>query len=222
MKWKTKKTIYSINEFQEENFEGIVKLSLGLSGFICVGAYVGDLLNILESGKPLFDFKFIALLSIIPLGIMFIFPVVSLVLYSIAKHHSNRCLPILKKLEVINEFKNNTTNKYSSIDKLLYDEIEVAYFNNEEENQHLNLKGVLNQYDAEIEHIYTIAKNSKQFEGNMKKIAVKRANIIIDLLKASIKKDKEQREKIKQLEVEAIEKEWNETYISSKNKQDSM
>jgi len=213
MKWKTKKKIYAVNEFQEENFEGIIKFSFGLSGFVFVGACMVWLLNLIDSGKALFDLGKVGISFIIPMLFMMILILVSSTLYLLAKRHSSKHFPIIEKIEDINNFIYTMSGEYTFIDDLLYD-LEASCFD-EEEKQYQNLKSVLNQYDDEIEHIRTIAKNRKQLEDNVKKVAVKRADFIIGLLKASIKKDKKQMKENKQLEIEAIEKEWNETYVSS-------
>lgn len=195
MKWKTKKNIYTINKFTSENF---FEFFLAVVGAFVIVFLLGDFPNI-----SLFFF----------LGLMMILYVIPWILYIFAKRHSYKYFPIIRKIKGVNDFRNRMSYGYSSIGMLIY-EVEAACFD-EDDTKHQNLRSVLTQYIDEIEHIYIISKNSNQSEEGVKKVAVKRAHIIIRLLKASVKKDKEQSEKINQFDIEAIEKEWNETYINS-------
>lgn len=74
----------------------------------------------------------------------------------------------------------------------------------------------LQLYEEEIEHIYTIYKNKKQFSPAMKEQAEKRVTAIIIDIKNSIKMDQKQHEDVEKLEKEEIEKEWNNTYKINK------
>jgi len=200
MKWKTKKKIYSVNKFHSFYFDDCLKLYFFVSTIIGLGA------------SYFFNFSFFWSVTVIFWFSIMLFTLGPLTLKYFAKRHSYKHFPVLKKIKVINEFTNKTIGKLNGVYGLI-NEVETACFN---EGEHRNLKDTLNKYEAEINHIYEIARNEKQFNDHMKEQAAERADSIIRSLRASIRSDIEHLEEKERLEKEAIAKEWKETYASSK------
>lgn len=205
MNWKAKKMIYKLSDFIDTHLLifiyvilGIVIISIGLHGILSV-------INTNLEDKD--TFEEIKYLPIIIFGIVFSVLLGPQILFFIAKHDSYKNMPILKKINTI-------TNSHITTTELI-NKIEEIYFDNKIEI-FTNLSESLQLYEEEIEHIYTIYKNKKQFSPAMKEQAEKRVTAIIIDIKNSIKMDQKQHEDVEKLEKEEIEKEWNNTYKINK------
>lgn len=206
MNWKAKRIIYKLSDFIDTHLLiltyvilGIMIIYIGLQGLLSI-------VNTFIEGKD--TFEEIKYLPIIVFGIVsVVLLAIPQILFFIAKHDSYKNMPILKKINTI-------TNSHITTTELI-NKIEEIYFSNKMKI-YTNLSESLQQYEEEIEHIYTIFKNKKQFSPAMKEQAKKRVTAIINSIKYSIKMDQKQHEAVEKLEKEKIEKEWNNTYKINK------
>lgn len=209
MKWRTKRWLYQYNSRLGEIGPTVI-IPVCFHLFFLIGG-VGTLFLILiaviKGEVPISISNYAMGLFILNVSLLFIGVVFPYRLELIAKHHSFKKIPVLKKLNTIKKF---LENRHFILREQDLEKIEGSFL--EEHNYPITEKTV-KHYEIEIEHICEIIKNIKQVELAMVEHAALRAKQIAKEIAESIERDEYAHiHAIKTREAE-IAREWTEVYL---------
>ena len=209
MKWRTKRWLYQYNSRLGEIGPTVI-IPVCFHLFFLIGG-VGTLFLILiaviKGEVPISIINYAMGLFILNVSLLFIGVVFPYRLELIAKHHSFKKIPVLKKLNTIKKF---LENRHFILREQDIEKIEGSFL--EEHNYPITEKTV-KHYEIEIEHICEIIKNIKQVELAMVEHAALRAKQIAKEIAESIERDEDAHiHAIKTREAE-IAREWTEVYL---------
>lgn len=217
MKWSTKKRLYQYTSRLVEIGSSILpKVVLG--AFILLFYFIiysFDLIQLLFTeelkGKESIDIIDILIcLFLLCVTLFFIFCLLPFGLERVAKKHSYKKIPVLKKLEQIQVFLLDNYSRFFLTEQLL-EKIEGSFL---EEKNYPITERTITFYKKEIDHICEIIKNAKKIEPAMVDHAASRAKKIAIAITESIEIDEEAHiHSIKARKVE-IAQEWTEVYES--------
>lgn len=209
MKWRTKRWLYQYNSRLGEVGPTIL-IPVCFHLFFLIG-WVGSLfltlIEVIKGEAPISIRNFLMGLFILDVSLLFISVVFPYRLELIAKHHSFKKIPVLKKLNTIKKF---LENRHFILREQDLEKIEGSFL--EEHNYPITEK-IVKHYEIEIEHICEIIKNKKQVELAMVEHAALRAKEIAKEIAESIERDEDAHiHAIKTREAE-IAQEWTEIYL---------
>ncbi|QTB28854.1 hypothetical protein [Lysinibacillus sphaericus] len=209
MKWRTKRWLYQYNSRLGEIGPTVI-IPVCFHLFFLIGG-VGTLFLILiaviKGEVPISISNYAMGLFILNVSLLIIGVVFPYRLELIAKHHSFKKIPVLKKLNTIKKF---LENSHFILREQDLEKIEGSFL--EEHNYPITEKTV-KHYEIEIEHICEIIKNKKQVELAMVEHAALRAKQIAKEIAESIERDEYAHiHAIKTREAE-IAREWTEVYL---------
>ncbi|MFI2128769.1 hypothetical protein ACH434_01815 [Lysinibacillus fusiformis] len=209
MKWRTKRWLYQYNSRLGEIGPTVI-IPVCFHLFFLIGG-VGTLflilISVIQGEVPISISNYAMGLFILNVSLLFIGVVFPYRLELIAKHHSFKKIPVLKKLNTIKKF---LENRHFILREQDLEKIEGSFL--EEHNYPITEKTV-KHYEIEIEHICEIIKNKKQVELAMVEHAALRAKQIAKEIAESIERDEYAHiHAIKTREAE-IAREWTEVYL---------